>query len=92
MSLFDAWQPETHWLERFSIKPAWLERLPSELSGGELARIMLLRALDPRTKILIADEITAQLDICKRNLAVVSEIIRKSDHSQLLILAITKRY
>ncbi len=39
----------------------WLEE-PSELSGGELARIALLRALDPRTKILIADEITAQLD------------------------------
>lgn len=29
---------------------------------GELARIALLRALDPRTKVLIADEITAQLD------------------------------
>nr|WP_231136909.1 ATP-binding cassette domain-containing protein [Providencia rettgeri] len=61
-SVFDAWQPDSHWLAYFSIKPAWLERLPSELSGGELARIALLRALDPRTKILIADEITAQLD------------------------------
>ncbi|MEX9542575.1 ABC transporter ATP-binding protein, partial [Escherichia coli] len=43
-------------------KAEWLERRPSELSGGELARIALLRALDPRTKVLIADEITAQLD------------------------------
>ena len=29
---------------------------------GELARIALLRALDPRTRLLIADEVTAQLD------------------------------
>ncbi len=61
-SLRDAWQPDSDWLERFSIKPQWLERRPTELSGGELARIALLRALDPRTQILIADEITAQLD------------------------------
>ena len=32
------------------------------MSGGELARIALLRALDPRTRFLIADEVTAQLD------------------------------
>ena len=49
-------------MAQFSIKPEWLDRRPNELSGGELARIALLRALDPRTKILIADEITAQLD------------------------------
>ncbi len=27
-----------------------------------MARIALLRALDPRTQLLIADEVTAQLD------------------------------
>lgn len=61
-SVNDAWEPSTDYLERLSIKPEWLERRPSELSGGELARIALLRALDPRTRVLIADEITAQLD------------------------------
>lgn len=61
-SLHDAWQPDADWLERLSIKPQWLARRPNELSGGELARIALLRALDPRTQVLIADEITAQLD------------------------------
>ncbi|EOE1423123.1 ATP-binding cassette domain-containing protein [Providencia stuartii] len=61
-SVNDAWEPSAEYLERLSIKAEWLERRPSELSGGELARIALLRALDPRTKILIADEITAQLD------------------------------
>ncbi|ELZ5938641.1 ATP-binding cassette domain-containing protein [Providencia stuartii] len=61
-SVNDAWEPVAEYLERLSIKAEWLERRPSELSGGELARIALLRALDPRTKVLIADEITAQLD------------------------------
>ncbi|WP_145513353.1 ATP-binding cassette domain-containing protein [Yersinia massiliensis] len=61
-SLYDAWRPDDYWLERMVVDPAWLKRRPDELSGGELARIALLRALDPRTRFLIADEVTAQLD------------------------------
>ncbi|WP_392561042.1 ATP-binding cassette domain-containing protein [Orbus sturtevantii] len=61
-SVYDTWAPDTGWLNKLFIKPAWLARKPSELSGGELARIALLRALDPRTKFLIIDEATAQLD------------------------------
>ena len=61
-SLHDAWRPHADWLERMAVNPDWLKRRPDELSGGELARIALLRALDPRTRYLIADEVTAQLD------------------------------
>jgi len=61
-SLHDAWDPDARWLDKLFIKSTWLLRRPSELSGGELARIALLRALDPRTKFLIVDEATAQLD------------------------------
>jgi len=61
-SLRDAWSPDAAWLERLAVSPAWLTRRPDELAGGELARIALLRALDPRTRYLIADEVTAQLD------------------------------
>ncbi|MBI6218288.1 ATP-binding cassette domain-containing protein [Proteus sp. DFP240708] len=61
-SLRDAWTPDERWFEKLRIKQEWLTRRPNELSGGELARIALLRALDPRTQILIADEVTAQLD------------------------------
>lgn len=61
-SLRDAWNPDASWLDRLVVNPLWLERRPDELSGGELARIALLRALDPRTRFLIADEVTAQLD------------------------------
>lgn len=61
-ALRDAWNPDAEQLARFHVKAEWLTRKPNQLSGGELARIALLRALDPRTRVLIADEVTAQLD------------------------------
>ncbi|WEM41187.1 ATP-binding cassette domain-containing protein [Photobacterium sp. DA100] len=49
-------------LARYQVNPAWLKRLPSQLSGGELQRLNIVRALAPSTQYLICDEITAQLD------------------------------
>ncbi len=49
-------------LDSFGIKKNWLNRWPNELSGGELQRFALARALGPKTKFLIADEITTMVD------------------------------
>ncbi|AKB28639.1 Dipeptide transport ATP-binding protein DppF [Methanosarcina siciliae C2J] len=49
-------------LDSFGIKQKWLDRWPNELSGGELQRFALARALSPETKFLIADEITTMVD------------------------------
>jgi len=49
-------------LDSFGIKKGWLNRWPNELSGGELQRFALARALSPETKFLIADEITTMVD------------------------------
>lgn len=49
-------------LEALGIRPAWRERRPAELSGGELARISLARFFIPATRVLVCDEISAQLD------------------------------
>ena len=49
-------------LESFGIKQAWLNRWPHELSGGELQRFALARALGHQTKFIIADEITTMVD------------------------------
>ena len=49
-------------LEALHIQPGWLERYPAELSGGELQRFCIARALAPGAKYLLCDEITAMLD------------------------------
>lgn len=51
-----------NFLDHFDIRSDWLERYPHELSGGELQRITLIRAMNIDTKYLIADEMTASLD------------------------------
>lgn len=51
-----------HLCEIFGIEDAWLERYPSELSGGQLARVVCVRALAPTTRYIIADEATAMHD------------------------------
>lgn len=49
-------------LAGLGIKDAWLDRFPGELSGGEIQRFCIARALGQRTRYLIADEITTMLD------------------------------
>ena len=49
-------------LESLGIQRAWLERFPSELSGGELQRCCIACALIARPRYLICDEISTMLD------------------------------
>lgn len=49
-------------LECLGILPSWLSRYPRELSGGELQRCCIARALLAQPRYLIADEMTAMLD------------------------------
>ncbi|MGO3056209.1 ABC transporter ATP-binding protein [Halomonas sp. AOP43-A1-21] len=60
--LNEAWTPPEALCRAFGIKPDWLNRLPGSLSGGELQRICVLRALAPGVRYLIADEISTMLD------------------------------
>ena len=50
-------------LDGLQIEPAWFDRYPTELSGGELQRFCIARALGPETRFLLCDEITAMLDL-----------------------------
>ena len=45
------------------IRDEWKDRFPVEVSGGELQRFCIARALGRRTRILIADEMTTMLDL-----------------------------
>ncbi len=61
-TLEEAWEVDEVTLEELGVETSWLGRWPNELSGGELQRICLARALGPETRFLIADEITTMLD------------------------------
>ena len=60
--LEESWEVPDDLLDDFGIQKSWLNRWPAELSGGELQRFSVLRALNPDTKFLIADEMTTMLD------------------------------
>ena len=60
--LKEAFEPSKELLDDMGIKKEWLKRWPSELSGGELQRFCVVRALSQETKFLIADEMTTMLD------------------------------
>ena len=47
---------------RFGIRQEWLSRYPRELSGGELQRFCIVRALAAKPRYLVADEATTMLD------------------------------
>lgn len=50
-------------LASFGIETAWLDRFPRELSGGELQRFCVARALMSGAEFLICDEISTMLDV-----------------------------
>lgn len=56
-------QVEQRIMDGLGIEPDWLNRYPSELSGGELQRFCIARALGQRTRFLLADEISTMLDL-----------------------------
>lgn len=62
-TLDEAGQVEERLKRELHIEEGWLERFPSELSGGELQRFCLARALHPGVKFLLCDEISAMLDL-----------------------------
>ena len=62
-TLTEAWEPDEQFLQELGIEQAWLNRYPTELSGGEMQRFCIARALAPQTEFIIADEISTMLDV-----------------------------
>lgn len=56
-------QVEERVMKSLGIETDWMNRYPAELSGGELQRFCIARALGEGTKFLIADEISTMLDL-----------------------------
>ena len=50
-------------VEGLGIEKDWYHRFPGELSGGEIQRFCIARALSNQTRFLICDEISTMLDL-----------------------------
>lgn len=61
-SLVEAGDPDDHLIWHLGIQDEWMSRYPHELSGGELQRFCIARALMANPEYLIADEISTMLD------------------------------
>jgi peptide/nickel transport system ATP-binding protein len=62
-TLTEAWTPDDAFLAAMGIEKEWFDRYPAELSGGEIQRFCVARALGPRTRIILADEMSTMLDV-----------------------------
>ncbi|MDR0924525.1 MAG: ATP-binding cassette domain-containing protein [Hungatella sp.] len=81
-------------IKGLGIEPEWLNRYPSEVSGGELQRFCIARALGGKTRFLLADEISTMLDLITQSQIwnfLISEVERRGigllvvSHSQGLL-------
>ncbi|MDO5851335.1 MAG: ATP-binding cassette domain-containing protein [Methanobacteriaceae archaeon] len=86
--LHESWIPSKEILDSFGIKNEWFKRFPSELSGGELQRFSILRAINPKTKFIIADEITTMLDSVTQ-VQIWNAIIKHCQKQDIGILAVS---
>ncbi len=61
-TLAEAGDVDAALLGALGIRDEWLRRYPHELSGGELQRFCIARAIATQPKYLIADEVSTMLD------------------------------
>ena len=86
--LNEAWTPTQELKDTFGLKDSWLTRWPSELSGGELQRFSIIRALNPKTRFIIADEISTMLDAVTQ-VQIWEALIKHAKDNNIGILAVS---
>ncbi|WP_041795333.1 ABC transporter ATP-binding protein [Pararhodospirillum photometricum] len=74
-------------MDRLRLRPDLLERLPGQISGGELQRVALLRALLLDPVFLFADEPTSRLDPVTQaeTLRLLSELVEERGMGVLIV-------
>lgn len=75
-------------LEAMGIEDQWLDRFPRELSGGELQRFNVARALGAGTRFLLADEISTMLDVVTQA-QIWRYVLEQCEHRGIGLVTIT---
>ena len=75
-------------LDAFGIERAWLDRFPRELSGGELQRFCVARALMSGAKFLICDEISTMLDVITQA-QIWNVVLAEAEKQNMGVIAVT---
>ncbi len=75
-------------LDAFCIERAWLDRYPRELSGGELQRFCVARALMSGAEFLICDEISTMLDVITQA-QIWRVVLKEAERRNMGIIAVT---
>ncbi len=72
---------------RVGIDPSMLEKYPHQLSGGQLQRLSIARAISVAPRLIIADEPASKLDVSVRAqvLNLLKELMEETSCSLLLI-------
>ena len=75
-------------IEGLGIEPDWLNRYPMEISGGEMQRVCIARALGRGTRFLLADEISTMLDLITQS-QIWSFLIKEVQEREIGLLAVS---
>ena len=75
-------------LKCVGMDPGYLDKHPAELSGGELQRFCIARALGERTQFILADEISTMLDLITQS-QIWSFLVREVEERGIGLLAVS---
>lgn len=84
----EAGEPDGEVLDELGLPPWLLDRFPHELSGGELQRAAVARALVSGAPYVVADEISAMLDAATQA-QIWQALLRRVRAGTLAVLAIS---
>ncbi len=86
--LAESGQLDASVLAAFGIQLPWLDRFPRELSGGELQRFCVARALMSGAEYLICDEISTMLDVITQA-QIWNVVLSEAEKRNMGLLAVT---